>query len=272
MAGWASDAAAYRAAARPARDPLTVPARATRSICFPATATARSSSSSMAATGRRWTARSSAILPRGLNAHGIGVAIPSYDLCPDVTRRPHHRADADGRARTGAARPAAGRSAAIPPAGILPPACWRPTGRRSMRRCRRPRDRGLRHFRPVRSCAAGRDLDQQGAAARSGGGARAASPLFWKPPARGSLDAVVGENESAEYFRQSRTIVDAGARRASRPGSARLPAPIISPRSRRSPTRLADGAAAEGTGGTLVLYPREKSAGWPDLGPCAKLL
>jgi arylformamidase len=35
----------------------------------------------------------------------------------------------------------------------------------------------------------------------------AASPLFWKAPARGSLDAVVGESESAEYFRQSRTIV-----------------------------------------------------------------
>jgi arylformamidase len=38
--------------------------------------------------------------------------------------------------------------------------------------------------------------------------ARAASPLFWNPPRRGSLDAVVGENESAEYFRQSRTIVE----------------------------------------------------------------
>jgi len=38
--------------------------------------------------------------------------------------------------------------------------------------------------------------------------ARAASPLFWQPPAHGSLDAVVGGAESAEYFRQSRTIVD----------------------------------------------------------------
>ena len=38
--------------------------------------------------------------------------------------------------------------------------------------------------------------------------ARAASPLFWNAPSRGTLDAVVGENESAEYFRQSRTIVD----------------------------------------------------------------
>jgi arylformamidase len=32
--------------------------------------------------------------------------------------------------------------------------------------------------------------------------------LFWNAPVRGSLDAVVGENESAEYFRQSRTIVE----------------------------------------------------------------
>jgi arylformamidase len=38
--------------------------------------------------------------------------------------------------------------------------------------------------------------------------ARAVSPLFWKAPPRGSLDAVVGANESAEYFRQSKTIVE----------------------------------------------------------------
>jgi arylformamidase len=38
--------------------------------------------------------------------------------------------------------------------------------------------------------------------------AKAASPLFWKPPQGGSIDAVVGGNESAEYFRQSRAIVD----------------------------------------------------------------
>jgi len=38
--------------------------------------------------------------------------------------------------------------------------------------------------------------------------AKAASPQFWKPPESGSLDAVVGGNESAEYFRQSRTMVE----------------------------------------------------------------
>ena len=34
------------------------------------------------------------------------------------------------------------------------------------------------------------------------------SPLFWTPPPGASLDAVVGGNESPEYFRQSRTIVE----------------------------------------------------------------
>jgi arylformamidase len=38
--------------------------------------------------------------------------------------------------------------------------------------------------------------------------ARAASPLFWTPPAGKSLDAVVGANESAEYLRQSRVMVE----------------------------------------------------------------
>ncbi len=60
--------------------------------------------------------------------------------------------------------------------------------------------------------------------------ARAVSPLFWKAPARGSLDAIVGENESAEYLRQSRTIVERWARPVSQRGSARSPTPIISPR------------------------------------------
>src|ERR1044072_6994376 len=39
--------------------------------------------------------------------------------------------------------------------------------------------------------------------------ARRASPLFWPAPSHGSLDAVVGADESAEYHRQSRIIVDA---------------------------------------------------------------
>jgi len=53
--------------------------------------------------------------------------------------------------------------------------------------------------------------------------AKAASPLFWKPPAYGSLDAVVGGNESAEYFRQSRAIVDAWGAAGVATGFATVP-------------------------------------------------
>ena len=38
--------------------------------------------------------------------------------------------------------------------------------------------------------------------------ARTASPLSWNAPSHGSLDAVVGEKESAEYFRQSSAVVE----------------------------------------------------------------
>jgi arylformamidase len=42
--------------------------------------------------------------------------------------------------------------------------------------------------------------------------ARIASPMLWKAPEHGSLDAVVGETESAEYHRQSRTVTEVWAR------------------------------------------------------------
>jgi arylformamidase len=39
--------------------------------------------------------------------------------------------------------------------------------------------------------------------------ARAVSPLGWPAPSRGRFDAMVGGEESAEFLRQSRTIVEA---------------------------------------------------------------
>jgi arylformamidase len=36
--------------------------------------------------------------------------------------------------------------------------------------------------------------------------------LFWEAPPSGSLDAVVGETESGEYHRQSRTVTEVWAR------------------------------------------------------------
>jgi arylformamidase len=69
--------------------------------------------------------------------------------------------------------------------------------------------------------------------------ARAASPLLWQPPSHGSLDAVVGETESAEYHRQSKTLVEAwgeagiAARYGSLPGANHFTAiaPLADPAS-----------------------------------------
>ena len=162
---------------------------------------------------------------------------------PAVSRRRHHRRDAGGRARAGEAGTAARRQ--------------RPFRRRPSRRLHagdrlaglrcvvaaRSRDRGLCHFRPVRSRAAGRDLDQHAPCSsttlRQGG-----ESVVLESAARGTLDAVVGANESAEYFRQSRTIVDAWGTAGVARGSAIVPdanhftaiAPLADP-------QLADGAA-----------------------------
>jgi arylformamidase len=101
-------------------------------------------------------------LAAGLNAHGIDVAVPSYDLCPAVSIT-----DIIGQMRT-----------------------------------------AMRELAKL-----GRPLVVSG---HSAGGHLAACMLAtdWHAldaslPARGTLDAVVGGNESAEYFRQSRSIVDA---------------------------------------------------------------
>ena len=66
MAGWASDAAAYREAHQAPRAVIPYGPGERHTIdFFPGEATARSSSSFTAATGRRSTVRSSAISPAG---------------------------------------------------------------------------------------------------------------------------------------------------------------------------------------------------------------
>jgi arylformamidase len=154
-------------------------------------------------------------LAGGLNAHGIGVALPSYDLCPDVTveaiiRQMRHAARE--LARAGQPLIVSGHSAGGHLAACLLATDW-PAFDASL-----PQDlvraaysiSGLFDLGPLVETSINKALHLDVASAK------AASPLFWKAPARGSLDAVVGETESAEYFRQSQSIVDAW-------GAARLP-------------------------------------------------
>jgi arylformamidase len=144
---------------------------------------------------------------RGLNAHGIAVAVPSYDLCPnvsiDIIIRQMQAAMRE-LARLGRGLLVSGHSAG----GHLS-ACMLATDWVAVE-ASLPKDlvvaayaiSGLFDLVPLvgTSINEALGLDQRAASA--------ASPLFWPPPAQGSLDAVVGSNESAEYFRQSRTIVE----------------------------------------------------------------
>ena len=146
-------------------------------------------------------------LAAGLNAHGISVAIPSYDLCPAVSVDQiieQMRMAARELARFRQPLVVSGHSAGGHLAACLIATDWASFDPAL------PRDlvvaayaiSGLFELGPLVGTSINTALHLDHAAAG------AASPLFWKPPSRGSLDAMVGAHESAEYFRQSRTIVE----------------------------------------------------------------
>jgi arylformamidase len=161
-------------------------------------------------------------LARGLNAHGIGVAIPGYDLCPQVSIEDiiaQMRMAARALAPLSRRLVVSGHSAGGHLAACLMATDWRSID------AALPKDlvkaayaiSGLFDLRPLVETSINHALGLDQAAARR------ASPLFWPPPSHGSLDAVVGEAESAEYFRQSRTIVDAWGRAGSETSFAEVP-------------------------------------------------
>ena len=147
-------------------------------------------------------------LAGGLNAHGIDVAVPSYDLCPYVSIGEiigEMRAASQELAKLGRPLVVSGHSAGGHLAACMLATDWRafdaslPAGLVNAAYA----ISGLFDLRPLVDTSINTALQLDDASAR------AVSPLFWKSPSRGTLDAVVGGNESAEYFRQSRTVVDA---------------------------------------------------------------
>jgi arylformamidase len=147
---------------------------------------------------------------RGLNAHSIDVAIPSYDLCPQVgvdAIIQEMRAAVRALARLGRPLVISGHSAGGHLAACMIASDW-PSLDPSL-----PKElviaaysiSGLFDLVPLVGTSINKALRLDPASAK------AVSPLFWKPPAHGSLDAVVGGGESAEYFRQSRTMTETWA-------------------------------------------------------------
>jgi arylformamidase len=144
---------------------------------------------------------------RGLNAHGISVAVPTYDLCPAVSVADiitQMRMACRELAKLGHPLVVSGHSAGGHLAACMLATDW-PALDASL-----PKElvsaayaiSGLFDLPPLVATSINNALRLDQASAK------AASPLFWAAPVRGSLDAVVGGNESAEYFRQSRSIAE----------------------------------------------------------------
>jgi arylformamidase len=206
MAGWARDAAAYRDRHAP-RVISYGPGERNVIDFFPGD---RDGPIVVFIHGGYWQAldgSSSSHLAAGLNAHGISVAIPSYDLCPGVAVDriiEEMRIATRELARMGQPLVVSGHSAGGHLAACMLATDWLAFDPSL------PKDlviaaytiSGLFDLCPLVETSINNALQLDPASAK------AVSPLFWKAPARGSLDAVVGETESAEYFRQSRTIIE----------------------------------------------------------------
>jgi arylformamidase len=213
MAGWARDAAAYREQRAPRRIAYGPGPRHVIDL-FAAEGQNKAQSDAPLVVfihGGYWQALDGSWfshMARGLNAHGIGVAVPTYDLCPQVSvadiimqmrEAMRELAELSGRLIV------SGHSAGGHLAACMLATDWKAYD------ASLPSDlvraayaiSGLFDLLPLVPTSINKALDLDEASAR------AASPLFWQPPAQGSLDAVVGEAESAEYHRQSRSIVEA---------------------------------------------------------------
>jgi arylformamidase len=206
ITGWARDAAAYRERHAPRSIPYGPGTRNTIDFF----AGADKSPIVVFIHGGYWQAFDGSFfshLAVGLNAHGVSVAIPSYDLCPDVTidqiiqqmRTATRKLARLGRPLVISGHSAGGHLAACMLAtdwpafdASLPPDLVRAAYSIS----------GLFDLGPMLKTYINNAMRLDEATARD------ASPMFWTAPRRGSLDAVVGGNESAEYFRQSQSIVD----------------------------------------------------------------
>jgi arylformamidase len=149
-------------------------------------------------------------LAAGVNAHGIDVAIAGYSLCPDVTIEHiigEMRAALRELSRLGRPLVISGHSAGGHLAACMLATDWRafdPSLPADLVKAAYAIS-GLFDLRPLVGTSINNALRLDEATAH------AASPLFWKPPSGGSLDAVVGGEEGAEYRRQSKTITDAWA-------------------------------------------------------------
>ncbi len=197
IAGWAADSAAYREAKPPRVVRYGDGERHTFDLFETGTGPA-----AMFIHGGYWQALDKSFfshMARGLNALGVSVAVPSYDLCPnvrigDIVEQMRSACAALHR-ETNAPIVVSGHSAGGHLAACLlateahVPAAYALSG--------------LFELKPLVPTSL------NGALRLDNDEAEALSPLTWPAPEGKTLDAVVGGAESSEYLRQSASIVEA---------------------------------------------------------------
>jgi arylformamidase len=211
IAGWARDAAAYREAVGARFESRAYgPSERQRMDLFRPEGEARGALV-VYIHGGYWQAQdrpSFSHMARGLNAHGIAVAVPGYDLCPQV------RVGDIVEEMRAACRSLAGEAPRLVvtgnSAGGHLTACMAATDWRAVDAALPPdfvraayAISGIFDLKPLLRTYVNQATRMDAAEAER------LSPLFWPPPVGRTFDAVVGAEESAEYLRQSRTIVDA---------------------------------------------------------------
>ena len=216
MAGWANDAAAYRESHAPRRIAYGPGARNVIDVFSGGRGDDASDNAPVVTFihGGYWQAldgSSFSHMARGLNAHGISVAVPTYTLCPQASVADiieEMRQATRELAKLASRMIVSGHSAGGHLAACMLATDWKAydASLPSQLVTSAYAISGLFELGPLVPTSINKalGLDQDTA--------RANSPLFWKPPSRGSIDAVVGEAESAEYHRQSRTITEAWAK------------------------------------------------------------
>ncbi|MBU6497044.1 MAG: alpha/beta hydrolase [Rhodospirillales bacterium] len=209
VAGWARDAAAFRAAHPHAELglPYGPTERTALDLFWPDAA--RAAPLAMFIHGGYWQRLDRSLfshLARGLLAHGVAVAMPSYDLCPQVSLATLTGQLRDCAAflyrRHGRKILASGHSAGGHLAAMLLATDWPAHGLPPGMVAAALPISGLFDLEPLRATSINAALDLDAAEARR------LSPLFLPPPGL-PLHAVVGEAEGVEYHRQSAAIAAA---------------------------------------------------------------
>ena len=210
IADWQSEAAAYRESAQCELDLTYGASDRTKLDIFHADG--EDPPIAMFIHGGYWQALDRKVfshMARGLNDHGVSVAIPSYDLCPDVAigdivdqmrqccdwlwgqySKPLTVVGHSAGGHLTAAMMAtdwAGVDSALP-ANLVP-------GGYAVS--------GVFDLVPLV------ETSLNGALRLTEESAHALSPLYWQPPAGGRLVAAVGALESSEFLRQSQIVCDA---------------------------------------------------------------